>query len=914
MAENILKLKVDSSSYDQKIKRAAQGLQHMEEAAKKSGRSLDTLTKEEKAYISALGKMDTVSRDARGRVNELTKAFTDLSYQYNHLSDVAKKGEFGKEISKQLEILKTRAIDARKELNTINSSIGNVSATSGISGMGGFNLAGMAGGAMKFAGAMGLAVSAADLFRSAITNNISTALEFEDSISKLSSLTGMVGKDLETLKGYAIELGGSTTQSASQVAQAFMLIGSQKPELLKNSEALKDVTKAAITLGEAANIDVTEAAKALTASLNIMGEGADQATRYINVLAAGSKEGSVDIAGLTEVVFKAGQAAKMNKMSFEQLVAVAETIGPSFGSSAEAGTALNAMLLKLETQTETKYKPSVVGLENALINLKKANLSAKDATKLVTETGYKALVPLLQNVDGVNKLQKAITGTNTAEDQAKTNTDNLKGSLANLNSAWERFNLTLNSSNGWLKTAVDWLTSLVNGTSDLIGPTNKAAEARERLNKALNATGSNGQTKTRGQQIAEYNKQKRAADAEVAAARKQLREAQAASGGKKLGVLSGSAYSVDDAQKRLDDAIAVRDAIVAEGKQRFYSKPSSPSKTTTTTISSSDSTDSKNKTTKETYKEGEVGYIKEKIAELEKQLNHSTSAAMSDAINAQIARLKGDLYILQGNLKFKVDTSDETGKELRKALDGEPMDLHAKLKADTEGLTSLLKQKNPDPIYDVADNYAMQKAREKYKPEEKDPFEGLRDSINTLSEGISALSQINSGLAQMGIELPGAVGDAINAISGLMNVVGGVMEVVEFANSIMGGTAITADTANTTATIANTAAMGALTGALVANTTSNFIPFHTGGIVHAAQGVFVPGSPNGGHDTVRAMLSPGELVLNYAQQNNIARELQSSSNIQNIRITGRIAGEDIILSTDHTNRRRGRSESAIIRG
>lgn len=911
MAENILKLKVDSTSYDQKIKRAAQGLQHMEEAAKKSGRSLDTLTKEEKAYISALGKMDTVSRDARGRVNELTKTFTDLSYQYNHLSDAAKKGEFGKELSKQLEILKTRAIDARKELNTINSSIGNVPATSGISGMGGFNLAGMAGGAMKFAGAMGLAVSAADLFRSAITNNISTALEFEDSISKLSSLTGMVGKDLETLKGYAIELGGSTTQSASQVAQAFMLIGSQKPELLKNSEALKDVTKAAITLGEAANIDVTEAAKALTASLNIMGEGADQATRYINVLAAGSKEGSVDIAGLTEVVFKAGQAAKMNKMSFEQLVAVAESIGPSFGSSAEAGTALNAMLLKLETQTETKYKPSVVGLENALINLKKANISAKDATKLVTETGYKALVPLLQNVDGVNKLQKAITGTNTAEDQAKTNTDNLKGSLANLNSAWERFNLTLNSSNGWFKTAVDWLTSLVNGTSDLIGTTNKAAEARERLNKALNATGSNGQTKTRGQQIAEYNKQKRAADAEVARAKSQYFAKQHAYASGTFGTNKGD---VDRAKQAWEDAVAAQRAIVAEGKQRFYSKPSSPSKTTTTTTPSSDSTDSKNKTTKETYKEGEVGYIKEKIAELEKQLNHSTSAAMSDAINAQIARLKGELYILQGNLKFKVDTSDETGKELRKALDGEPMDLHAKLKADTDGLTSLLKQNNPDPIYDVADNYAMQKAREKYKPEEKDPYEGLRDSINTLSEGISALSQINSGLAQMGIELPGAVGDAINAISGLMNVVGGVMEVVEFANSIMGGTAITADAANTTATIANTAAMGALTGALVANTTSNFIPLHTGGLVHAAQGVFVPGSPNGGRDTVPAMLSPGELVLNYAQQNNIARDLQSSGNSQNIRITGRIYGEDILLTTDHTNRRRGRSESAIIRG
>ena len=67
----------------------------------------------------------------------------------------------------------------------------------------------------------------------------------------------MVGSDLEKLKGYAIELGSTTTLTASQVADAFKMIGSQQPQLLESGEALKQVTKYAITLSEAAGIELS---------------------------------------------------------------------------------------------------------------------------------------------------------------------------------------------------------------------------------------------------------------------------------------------------------------------------------------------------------------------------------------------------------------------------------------------------------------------------------------------------------------------------------------------------------------------------------------------------------------------------------------------------------------------------------
>lgn len=298
--------------------------------------------------------------------------------------------------------------------------------------------------------------------------NVDTAKQFEKSVSELSSLTGMTGAALDDLKAKAIDLGGSTTQSASQVVDAYKLIGSQKPELLGNAKALNDVTKAAITLAEASGNDVRSSATALTASLNIMGEGADQAQRYINVLAAASQAGSVDIQGLTDIIFKSGQAASMNKLSFEEFIAVAEAIGPKFGTAAEAGTALNTMLLKLETQTNDKYKPSVVGLQEALKNLSEADMTAAQKTKLVTENGFKALEAILANTSAVGDLQDKITGTNTAIEQAKINTDNLDGALKNLESKWERLNLTINDGNGIFTGFVNLLGEGLTGATETI--------------------------------------------------------------------------------------------------------------------------------------------------------------------------------------------------------------------------------------------------------------------------------------------------------------------------------------------------------------------------------------------------------------------------------------------------------------
>ena len=144
------------------------------------------------------------------------------------------------------------------------------------------SMAGKIGPALSgFAAFAGISVAIGDVVR--------TSMEFEKSLSSLKSLTGVTTQELSFFKDEAIRLGSTTTQTASQVVDAFKLIGSQMPELLKNKEALSSVTESAIILAEAAEIDVPEAAKALTGALNQMGASSSQAAEYINILAAGSQ-------------------------------------------------------------------------------------------------------------------------------------------------------------------------------------------------------------------------------------------------------------------------------------------------------------------------------------------------------------------------------------------------------------------------------------------------------------------------------------------------------------------------------------------------------------------------------------------------------------------------------------------------
>ena len=101
-ANSIFKLKVETSEYDAKLKKAAEGIRHLAEVAHQGGGELTGLEKSELDYIKGLGEMETKSRTAAGSVRELESTYKELKVIYDQLNEVEKADEGGKALAASL--------------------------------------------------------------------------------------------------------------------------------------------------------------------------------------------------------------------------------------------------------------------------------------------------------------------------------------------------------------------------------------------------------------------------------------------------------------------------------------------------------------------------------------------------------------------------------------------------------------------------------------------------------------------------------------------------------------------------------------------------------------------------------------------------------------------------------------------
>ena len=299
-----------------------------------------------------------------------------------------------------------------------------------------------------------------------VTSVISNQVKFEKSMDNFQAILGVSAGEMEYFSQEAIRMGSTTTQTASQVAEAYTMIAARLPQLLKSKEGLVQVTEAAIILAEAAGITVDEAGKALADSLNQTGASAYEASRYINVLAAGSRNGAGDITYLNTALEKFGSIGSTVGMSFEQLVASIETVAPKITEASSAGIYLRQVLLTLEKQNDEGLRPSVVGISQALENLAAKQLTVAEYAQMFDKRAVITAMTLVEQRDKFNELTNAITGTNTAYEQASMRTDNVKGAITRLSSAWERFTLSVGNSTGALQRFLDTLAIVLNTITD----------------------------------------------------------------------------------------------------------------------------------------------------------------------------------------------------------------------------------------------------------------------------------------------------------------------------------------------------------------------------------------------------------------------------------------------------------------
>lgn len=271
----------------------------------------------------------------------------------------------------------------------------------------------------------------------------------EGAQANLKALTGLDDDSIAWLQQQAEQLSTTMDQTglriqatAKDILEAYMLVGSAKPELLTDKEALNAVTIEALRLAEAAKMNVKDAVDGVTLALNQYGASADEASRYVNVLAAGSKFGAAGVEAQTASITKAGVAASVAKVPIESLVGSIETLAEKGIKGEVAGTGLKTFFLKLEGMADD-VRPSVVGLQTALENLAAKNMDAATMQKTFGLEAYTVAQTMISSAAKVREYTEAVTGTTTAIEQAAINSDTAEAKLAQMKNEFTRQGIIL---------------------------------------------------------------------------------------------------------------------------------------------------------------------------------------------------------------------------------------------------------------------------------------------------------------------------------------------------------------------------------------------------------------------------------------------------------------------------------------
>ena len=456
MADVITRLRVESSEYDSKIKRASQGLLQMEQACRKVGGTLAVVEKDELDFVRSLGKMETVSRDARGQIGELTKAFTDLSMMYKRLTDEEKNSPYGRALTASLGELKTRIQDTKNDLASINQELSG----------------------SKFGQFGGLIDSVGQ--KMGINANITELLT-----SKTALMTAGIGAGI-AIVGQAADAWARYNQELSRQDQVTNVTTGLK------GPAANAMTDAARAVADTYGVDFREVINAANTLMTQFGQSGSQAMHLIRDGMQGMIMG--DGPKLLSMIQQYAPSFRDAGISASQLIAIIHNSeGGIFTDQNMNAIVMGIKNIRLMTN-QTSEALAKMGIDGAEMTrkLNDGTMTVFEALGQVsnaierTGSGSQAAGEVMQYVFGRQgavsgtKLGEAIATLNTNLNETKRQTGDLGVAFAELQTANERLNKAIREAfeyDGWEQMTVGIKTGLLDALSSVLETTIKIKES-----------------------------------------------------------------------------------------------------------------------------------------------------------------------------------------------------------------------------------------------------------------------------------------------------------------------------------------------------------------------------------------------------------------------------------------------------
>lgn len=185
--------------------------------------------------------------------------------------------------------------------------------------------------------------------------SIKLASDFEQSMTKISTLVGLPTSEVDKLKESVKELSGTTAQAPLELADGLYFLTSAGLDAVSAMTALESVSKAvAMGMGEQ-----TDLAKVASSAQNAYGEEVLSASDALDIFGTMVKTGMFEASELANVLGSQLGLASNLGISMEELGAMISTYTRTTGSATDATTGLSGIMMsfaKITPKQETALK------------------------------------------------------------------------------------------------------------------------------------------------------------------------------------------------------------------------------------------------------------------------------------------------------------------------------------------------------------------------------------------------------------------------------------------------------------------------------------------------------------------------------------------------------------------------------
>lgn len=278
-----------------------------------------------------------------------------------------------------------------------------------------------------------------DNIRDSFNDAIEPGIRFKTAVAEMSGITNMEGKELDALAGKARNTAKVFGVDAANAMGVYKdLLSKITPELKKAPDALEIMSNNVMTLSKTMQNDVPGASAAMSTAMNQYKvslddpmKAAQTMTEYMNIMAAGTVEGSAEIKEVAEALKQTGNVARTFGVEFAETNSAIQLLDKSGKKGSEGGIALRNTIVKLQAPTTDavkQLKAAGVSIET----MQNQSLSLTDRLRTLTPVMHNATImaalfggenlasamALIDGVDQIDTWTEAIQGSTSAVDMA----------------------------------------------------------------------------------------------------------------------------------------------------------------------------------------------------------------------------------------------------------------------------------------------------------------------------------------------------------------------------------------------------------------------------------------------------------------------------------------------------------------